>query len=126
MKTQNSRVLEYIAYLILVRSMLKNSDSTLLSPNEERILNYLAIDLFADQKICIKDAFNLIPGLDIESIKEGIVSLNQKGFIKISNNIFFDKESSKNEVSLTELSKQYLLNMGRCLFHATSEMLEYE
>lgn len=119
MVTNNSKVIEYIAYLILVRSMLRNSNLKALSPSEERILNYLAIDLFIDKKISVDDAKTLVPGLDKRVITMNLKNLFDKGYLKL-------KHDTINNIELTELSKQYLSNMGRCLFHATSEMLEYE
>lgn len=118
-ESRKIRALQYVSYLVLVRSMLKNSNFPSISPNEEKILQSILIDCCLEIKITDVDLSFIISDMSEAMLQQGLESLKNKGFIN-----FEKPEKSIRYIKLTELAREYLSNMGSCIFHSSHQMFE--
>lgn len=117
--SQKNRALQYVSYLVLVRSMLKNCNFPSISPNEEKILQNIAIDCILELEITDVDLRFIMSDMSQSMLQQGLESLKNKGFID-----FQKPEKSIRYIKLTELAREYLSNMGSCIFHSSRQMFE--
>lgn len=118
---EKSKSIEYIAYLILMRSMLRNSHLPTLTPAEERILNYLSIEYHLGRNVSFNILLNLVPGVDEHSMKQGVKSLKDKGYVTSFYSSFDSLNDPTNFIELTDQAYQYLSGMGYCVINASNQ-----
>lgn len=115
---RNKNLTDFVAFLILVRSMIRSSGVVIISPEEAHVLNHLAVNLFNNDKMLLFELIKNIPEMQNHAIKVAIKGLYQKELIE------FELIGSATKVTLTEKAIDYLSKMGACVFHASSEIIE--
>ena len=103
-----SNSIEYIAFLILMRSFLRNSSLPTLSPVEERILNYLSIECYLGRNVNFNILIDLVPGVDEDSMKQGLKGLEDKGYLSS----FDSLNDPTNLIELTDQAYRYSSSMS--------------
>jgi hypothetical protein len=116
--TNQFAILEYISHLVLVRGMLEKADFPSLTPEEEKILQNIAINCCLEFEISLGDLFWAMPKLHPHNIDQGLKNLIEKGFVYLEP---ADEKESKEQqkrnrlIKLTQMALNYFSQHGECI-----------
>jgi DNA-binding MarR family transcriptional regulator len=112
--------LEYISHLVKVRGMLKNANFPWMSPEEEKVLQNIAIDYCLDFEVSIEDLICVMPEMKPASINQGLNNLSRKGFIYFEENQ--QTPVARKNIKLTEIALDYLNEMEKCIVNLSANI----
>jgi len=111
----NLALIAYISHLVRVREMLKKANFPYITPDEEKVLQNVAIDCCLEFEISIEDLICVMPELKPANINKGLNNLSRKGYI------YFEEDQqttvSRKMIKLTELAQHYLDEMSQCIIN---------
>lgn len=111
----NVALLAYISHLVRAREMLKKTNFPYMTPEEEKILQNVAIDCCLEFEISIEDLICVMPELKPANINKGLNNLSRKGYICFEENP--ETQISPKKIKLTALAQNYLNEMSQCIIN---------
>jgi len=89
-------------------------------PEEEKVLQNIAIDYCLDFEVSIEDLICVMPEMKPASINQGLNNLSRKGFIYFEENQ--QTPVARKNIKLTEIALDYLNEMGKCIVNLSANI----